>query len=365
MKQVDIQQWSKHPRKYRVFAGCVLCCTVTAFSSEAPAIVSFQPSGALTWTNSTTNGIATIQTTQQLGADPWKPAFYDVATNALTTVMLPPTGTSSSLYRVAVSTNIPDPSLVLYLPFDNDFRNSGQILDVSGYGNHALRYSLTNWPSPIKGPDGSVAAGFHHVGTYEGGGDYAGIPWTTNSPFYRLTNGTLLVWAYYTTNSYGASAIIDGSSYYNFPYSWFLGRDYSYSTRFDVYVPGGSFIRVVVYPDDSNPTYDSSGWHYYGVTWDGANFIGYYNGTAISTNSQAGIPALTLGGDPWAHWIAVGCMTHDGTPQIDGDGYPNNAWIDGGIDDFRLYNRALSAGEIQSLYQSMNKVTPATRKRPL
>jgi hypothetical protein len=257
---------------------------------------------------------------------------------------------------VAVSTNIPDPSLVLYLPFDNDFPNTGLILDVSGYGNHALRYSLTNWPSPISGPDGSVAGGFHRVGTFEGGGDYAGIPWTTNSPFYSLTNGTVLVWAYYTTNSYGASTIIDGSSYYNFPGSWFLGRDYSYSTRFDVYVPGGGFVRTVVFPDDSsNSNFDSGGWHYYGITWDGTSFKGYFDGSAISATSQAGIPALVLGGDSWAHWIAIGCMTHDGTPQIDGDGYPNNGWIDGGIDDIRIYNRALSASEILGLYHSTKK----------
>jgi hypothetical protein len=237
----------------------------------------------------------------------------------------------------------------LYVPFDNDFTNSGVILDVSGYGNHALRYSLTNWPSPTTGPDGSSAAWFHRVGSFEGGGDYAGVPWTTNSPFYRLTNGTLLVWAYYTSNSYHVSTIIDGSSYYNFLGSWSLGRVYSSDSRFTVYDRNGNGFYAVGYPD-SAPTGDTGGWHYYGVTWDGASFFGYFDGVPISTNSQSGFPALILGGDPWAHWIAIGCLTHDGTPQIDGDGYPNNGYFGGGIDDLRIYNRALNAAEIAALY---------------
>lgn len=334
----------------------ILLCFIAAASLAcgAPLIVSFQPNVALTWTNTLTNGLVQVQATQNVSAGPWKPMAYDLATNTLRTVGLPTNSAPAAFYRLSVSTNIPDPSLVLHLPFDNDFTNSGLILDVSGYGNHALRYSLTNWPKPIRGPDGSVAGGFHRVGTFEGGGDYAGIPWTTSSPFYSLTNGTLLVWAYYTTNSYGASAIIDGSSYYTYPYSWSLGRDYSFTTRFDVNLPGGYTLHAAVYPDDSSSSnYDTGGWHYYGITWDRAKFIGYFDGAAFSTNSQAGIPALILGGDPWAHWIAVGCYTHDGTPQIDGDGYPNNGWIDGGIDDVRLYNRPLSSTEVQQLYQSM------------
>lgn len=356
MRRITISKYAQRWTTAPVFIWIPLCC-LAAFSlaSAAPVITSLQSSGALTWTNALTNGIAVIETTQHLNVDPWKPLVYDLATNTPRTVVVPTDAAVTGFYRVAVQTNIPDPSLVLHLPFDNDFTNSGLILDLSGYGNHARRYSVTNWPSPIRGPDGSVAGGFHRFGTWEGGGDYAGIPWTTNSPFARLTNGTVLAWAYYTANSYGASVIIDGSSYYTFPGSWFLGRDYSYTTRFDVYVPGGGAFRAAVYPDDSSPNYDSGGWHYYGLTWDGTNFVGYYNGAPISTNSQAAIPALVLGGDPWAQWLAIGCMTHDGTPQIDGDGYPNNAWLDGGIDDIRIYNRALSAAEISQLYQNSKK----------
>lgn len=316
-------------------------------------IVSFKPNMALTWTNTLTNGIVQVQSTQSLAGGGWKPFAYDLATNSLRTVPVPTNAASAAFYRVGVSTNIPDPSLVLYLPFDNDFTNSGLILDVSGYGNHARRYSLTNWPSQIPGPDGSMAGRFHRVGTFEGGGDYAGVPWSNTTPFYRLTNGTVMAWAYYTTNSYGASVIMDASGYEP-AYSWWLGRNYNFRTGLLIVQTNGSYYYGAAYPDEA-ANYDTGGWHHYGATWDGTNFVGYFNGVAFSTNSQAGIPALILGGHAWAQWLGIGCKTHDGTPQVDGDGYPNNAWMDGGIDEIRIYNRALSAGEILQLYQGTKK----------
>lgn len=312
--------------------------------------------GQLVWTNTVFGTVTVIQRTTNLDAPTWEPFWYDTADPGLHTNWLPAAVPSSSFYRLDVETNVPDPSLVLYLPFDNDWTNTGTILDASGYGNNALRYSLTNWPSPAVGPDGSVAAKFVRNGSsvFEGDGDYAGIPWTTNAPFYRLTNGTLLAWAHYDTNSYHVSTIIDGSSYSLFPYSWSLGRSYSQNTRFNVVGTNGTTFLAVVYPD-STSTGDTGGWHYYGVTWDGTNFIGYFDGVPISTNSQAGFPALVLGGKPSAHWIAIGCLTHNGTPQIDGDGYPNNGMFGGEIDDIRIYNRALSGAEIQTLYNRMHK----------
>jgi Concanavalin A-like lectin/glucanases superfamily len=163
----------------------------------------------------------------------------------------------------------------------------------------------------------------------------------------------LLVWAHYNANSYHVSTIIDGSSYSIFPYSWALGRVYSSNTRFYVYDTNGGAFQAVVYPDPSSG--ETGDWHYYGVTWDGTNFVGYFDGSAISTNSQTGFPALVLGGKASAHWIAVGCLTHNGSPQIDGDNYPNNGFFGGEIDDIRIYNRALSGAEVQSLYNRMHK----------
>lgn len=334
----------------KTITGSALSFLIASCVFAAPTIVSVKPDGTLTWTNTTTSGVVTIQASQNpVGA--WTAVGYAPATTNLTTVVVPVHPALSCFYRLILSADVADPSLVLHLAFNNDFASSGTILDTSGYGNHALRYSLTNWPSPISGPDRSMAGDFHRIGSFEGGGDYAGIPWTTNAPFYGLTNGTLLAWGYYSSNSYPVSTIIDGSSYYTYPGSWFLGRDYSYNTRFDVYFPNGGFVHAAVYPDDS-PNLDSGGWHYYGVTWDGTKFLGYFDGVIVSVYPQAGLPALVLGGHPWAQWIGIGCQVHDGTPQIDGDGYPGGGWFDGGIDDIRIYNRALNSSEILSLYDA-------------
>jgi hypothetical protein len=44
-------------------------------------------------------------------------------------------------------------------------------------------------------------------------------------------------------------------------------------------------------------------------------------------------------------------MSHDGTPQWGDDMYPNSAYFAGKMDDLRIYNRTLSAAEVQALYQ--------------
>ncbi len=334
--------------------GAAFVCQ-QAVLGGSPTILSLQPNGALAWTSNYSNNIAVIEASSNLQPAAWTPYFYDLASNSAQVTHMPPLTGTTGFYRLGIRTNIPDPSLVLRLTFDNDFTNSGVILDVSGYGNHAIRYSLTNWPGVTNGPDGHQAARFHRVGTFEGGGDYAGVPYTTNSPFYSLTNGTVMAWAHYTTNSYGASTIVDASSYSYFPGSWFLGRNYSYGTRFMVYDTNQNAYYGAVYPDDSTPNFATDGWHHYAVTWNGTNFFGYYDGALVSTSSQAGFPALVAGGHPWSRWLAIGCQTHDGTPAIDGDGYPNNAWMDGEIDEVRIYNRALGAGEISTLYNSQKK----------
>src|ERR1035438_10854709 len=68
----------------------------------------------------------------------WRlPVYYTPPTNPVRRVLVP-TNETKAFYRVEVQTNIPDPSLVLHLTFDQDL-SSGIILDTSGYGNHGLR----------------------------------------------------------------------------------------------------------------------------------------------------------------------------------------------------------------------------------
>jgi len=67
--------------------------------------------------------------------------------------------------------------------------------------------------------------------------------------------------------------------------------------------------------------------------------------------------ALTAAG----HYIGMSCWTFNATPELDlsVDGHPNNAWINGAVDDARIYNRVLSADEIRTLYLSFDKFPPS------
>lgn len=315
-----------------------------------PRILSLSASDQLSWTNSQPGLFTCIEMSTNLLPGSWAPVRYGSVTDGTMELALPKSKVGRAFYRVAVVTNIPDPSLVLHLPFDNNFSN-GEVLDISGYGNNGIRYSLTNWPSVGTGPDGSQAGEFHRQSSASG--DYVAVP---DSPVLdHLTNGTILVWAYYTTNSYGNSDLID-AGWWAYTNSWTLGRNYSLATELSLATGSNSAgDDVITYPDATRD-YDTGGWHYYGVTWDGTNFVGYFDGLPFSTNSQAGFPELTVGNN--YHWLAIGCRNSDGTPQWGDDPYPDGGWMDGGIDDVRIYNRALTAPEIHALYASFDKVPP-------
>jgi len=80
-------------------------------------------------------------------------------------------------------------------------------------------------------------------------------------------------------------------------------------------------------------------WYHIGITYDNTNIRTYLNGSQINSTAltgnfmNTGAPRLRIGG-------GVGWSTSNG-----------HGWY-GSIDDFRVYNRVLSATEISALYQS-------------
>lgn len=328
---------------------CALLLMATGLHASAPEILSLSSSGLMVWTNPVPGNLGIIERSADLQPNGWLPFHYTRGTRGMLTSNIPINVAAQSFYRLSVLTNIPDSSLVMHLSFDNDLE-SGLVLDVSGHGNHGMRYSETNWPSAATGPDGSQAGRFTRYDSLFG--DYVGVPYSPSLD--RLTSGTILVWAYMTTNSYGATALLDAA--WNEHGAWVMGRNYAFDTKFTVLGATGS-EHVVVYPDYTRNS-DTGGWHYYGVTWNGDNFIGYFNGLPISTNTQAGVPELIIGGKH--RWIAVGCRHHDGTPEWGDDAFPNNGWMGGWMDDVRIYNRALSSTEILALYGSFDMEPPST-----
>jgi hypothetical protein len=271
---------------------------------------------------------------------------------------------STVFYRLNVQGSPPDPSLLLHLPFDNNF-SDGVVVDASGQGNHGLRYGRpccpTNWPTTTIGPDGSQAGLFRWYadgyGKYLRSGDYVGIPHV--SPFLNMTQATISAWARFH-QSYNTNYVEDqNSTILNSGHAtagvWWLGRNYSTFTSFTVFTNVTDTVRAVNFPDNSFPDGDTHTWNHYLVTFHQGEFRGYYNGICFVTNVVP-VAALTADGT----WMGIACWTFNKDPwlDLDVDLHPNNAWVNGTMDDIRVYNRALSAAEIEDLYYSYDQDSP-------
>lgn len=266
----------------------------------------------------------------------------------------------------------PTNGLVLWLQFDrsDNWTNGGYIPDHSGWTNHAYVFDPPSWfetngvhtaPILTNGPNGLPAGLF--ITNYTDAedythGTYAGVT-NYNGGWQTMTQGTWCAWAKFFTRL-GAFSFMDVA--YSLPNNWLFGAWYTAVPSFTVYTnaSGSPNEREIEFPDTL--TIDLDTWHHYAVTWDGANFIGYYNGSAMQTNSKA-ITSLVstnpLGGA--YSWVGIGVMTHGGTPDpADADGLPNNGQMNGAMADMRIYNRALSAAEVGAIYGATNAPAPPT-----
>jgi len=377
----------KQPRVAAYIAAALIGFTLAGSDAQAqsPLINSLSRNGQLSWTygyNSNTNQLARIETSTNLASGAWTPFYhdfvstnlslplrrlpvaYDAPTNSLRTVRVPTNQSPVAFFRVAVQKNVPDPSLVLHLTFNNDF-SRGIILDSSGYGNHGLRYGPTNWPSVTLGPDGTSQAAEFHVfpdndPTYFGIGDYVSV---LGSPSLgNLSRATIAVWAHYYAGEGGSYASDSRATLMDTAYgadigSWSLGRENDDLTSFFVY----TFVNsgAVMYFPDAAPTGDTGGWHNYVITFDGAIIRGYFDGKQVGSISSLGqMTQLRIGGAD-ADYIALGTWAHGGTPQYRDDQYPNCCWMHGAIGDTRIYNRAFSSNEVSALYLSFDKRAPS------
>lgn len=98
----------------------------------------------------------------------------------------------------------------------------------------------------------------------------------------------------------------------------------------------GTFEFIQIDSDNNGntllATIDNSGWHHVTCIWDGSNMKLYKNGAFIES----------------------GAMTSTNVPNktnVIGSSEANTRYMDGKIDDVRIYNRALSPSEIFQLYQ--------------
>jgi hypothetical protein len=98
-------------------------------------------------------------------------------------------------------------------------------------------------------------------------------------------------------------------------------------------IDSGTVASVVAYP----PGIKKQEWHLLGFTWDGFVHKMYCNGVEVSSDPYTGLMGISSKNSlVGAYWDAPGTAVTD--------------LFTGEIDDLRIYDRALSATEIQKLY---------------
>jgi hypothetical protein len=269
--------------------------------------------------------------------------------------------TSSAAALVVNASSPPDPSLMLWFTFeDNFYSGTNYTHDRSGHNTDGLRWgrpgSQTNYPTLTMGPDGSQAAEFHlyydGYGEYGDSGDYIGI--TNIAPLQDLTNATIAVWAKFYTNAYDNATLFSSGG--GSVGDWMLGRFYSDIVIFSLAHSIGDSSPETVWA----PVSYTNTWNHYVVTWDGNGHLAtmYLDGLPVMTNTAPTVTSLHIEENPFPgriSYLGMACWTFGEDPWMDLslDGHPNNGWMDGAMDDARIYSRALSASEVQSLYSGM------------
>jgi prepilin-type N-terminal cleavage/methylation domain-containing protein len=216
-----------------------------------------------------------------------------------------------------------DTSLVGYWPLDEGSGSTSGIsttTDQSGNGNTGTWYGTavgangTYYAAGQVGPWGGI---------FDGGTTYVNMG---NSSVLNPTNAiTLAGWV----NPSGAGS---GSA-------WFFARDdntlgRSYALGYYNLSPTGWTLQVNGTNTVGCGAVATSTWSYIVVTGSpSAGWIMYKNGTACSTHVWVA-PNITTGSTTIGERTLVG----------------QQGWWPGQIDDVRIYNRALSAAEIQALY---------------
>ncbi len=338
-----------------LLAALTLASAPAAWAQASSTVInSLERGGRLTWSTDLNDGIAVIEKATDLPAGPWSPILYDRLTAGTKQVALPYAPEPEHFYRIQTIVQPADPSLLLSLSFNNDF-SQGTIFDLSGYANHGERYHTNHWPGTTNGPDGSPAGLFRiyydNYGPGKKSGDYAAI---VNPPeLNNLEEATILAWAHFYQTPTGqvdhTATIIEAAN--TAVGGWGLGRVYSDNTRFWISGPGNTTIYAVRYPDATR-TGNTGGWNHYAATFNRGAIQGFYNGTNfLSTNVP--ITKLIQAGK----FMCVSCWNHGGTPEWDDNdgGYPNNAFMNGAIDDIRIYGRVLTPEEIKTIVDEARK----------
>lgn len=274
--------------------------------------------------------------------------------------------------------------LLLHLTFEDDFVGNGFAADSSGNAAHMLQYgwagdTTTNYPTIALGKIGDQSASFlpyydshPYTDTNFNDGQYGAI--TNLGGLLLMTQATFAAWVKFAdtgtdtdTRNHNAT-ILDGG--YSVSNTWHWGRYYSttygepqFLIRTNSGGGGAASYRAKWYNGGVEDFwYTNNWWWHLAVSVDCSTptnlaIITYTNGIVVSnltlslaqSNAVYYLTANDAPGVDWGEWIGVGCWTHNGTPPLEAGSVPNNGWLNGDLDDIRVYNRVLSTLEIQNI----------------
>jgi len=220
--------------------------------------------------------------------------------------------------------NVPDPSLVLEMKFDE---GSGNVaMDASGTGNHGNVNGNPQWTNGRAGKALDL----------DGSGDFAQVP---DSPSLRLgIQQTAAAWIKVKANPIDFSRLVGKGNITHRNYGLWRAADGDLIYQF---YSAGSYCN---FQDNAGPGSDSnipadSKWYHVAGTYDGTTGRLYINGTEVHSSTCTAIPYIT--DDP----LTIGFVYyHD--------------YFNGTIDEVRVYSRALSGSEIRALAEYSYPLPP-------
>jgi hypothetical protein len=207
--------------------------------------------------------------------------------------------------------------LVGYWKMDQSSWNgtTGQVTDSSGQANNGTSAG-----------NATTATGKYYMGgTFDGTGDYVSIG---SGKFDTISNGTIAFWINQNSSATDNAVFthyVDGNNRFTAYYRGSTGK-----MMFDGCVASGSCTNIVA----SSTSLTLSTWTHVTVTFGANGMKIYLNGKLDGTSTST------------ANFTSIGTSTAN---DIGGISPLSGAWLNGKLDDLRIYNRNLSDDEISQL----------------